>query len=205
MSGERGDLYTCDISSESPRFTVNTVTKFKVTPPSVYRSKATLRADVGRPLIVRGDDQGSSRTLGKEKMKRANGDSCFKQCSFKGSVKASRSSSLIQQLWGRDDLELRLRMIFHTLFQRAGLWSPDCSGWSVPAVFCTIWCQRWWLEEMSSPKWNSLWNSISCVSQCAMGTSSSVVYSKTDIVRVFHPDSAALSLRPRMERRWPGV
>lgn len=142
---------------------------------------------------------------GKEKMKRANGDSCFKQCSFKGSVKASRSSSLIQQLWGRDDLELRLRMIFHTLFQRAGLWSPDCSGWSVPAVFCTIWCQRWWLEEMSSPKWNSLWNSISCVSQCAMGTSSSVVYSETDIVRMFHPDSAALSLRPRMERRWPGV
>ena len=135
MSGERGDLHTCDISSESPRFTVNTVAKFKITPLSVYRSKATLRADVGRPLIVRCVDQGSSRTLGKEKMKRATGDSCFKQCSFKGSVKASQSSSLIQKLWGRDDLELRLRVIFHTLLQRAGLWSPDCSGWSVPVSF----------------------------------------------------------------------
>lgn len=205
MSVERGDLYTCDISSESPRFTFNTVTKIKITPPSVYRSKATRRADVRRPLIVGGDDQGSSQTLGKEKMKRANGDSCFKQCSFKGSVKASQSSSLIRTLSGRDDLELRLRMIFHALFQGAGLWSPDCSGWSVPGVFCAIWCQRWWLEEMSSPKWNSLWNSISCVSPRALGTSGSVAYSETDIVRMFHPDSAAPSLGPRIQRRWPGV
>lgn len=60
----------------------------------------------------------------------------------------------------RHDLEVCLKMTFHSPSQGGGLWSPDCSGWNTLGVFCALWYQCWWLWEMSDPKWNSLLNSI---------------------------------------------